>query len=369
MKPHHSQIADLEAAIEDGSDDKLVDALRRITDLFVVSAAKFDAQQIGVFDDVLGQLINRIRGKALAELSLRLGPIGNAPIEVVRRLARDDDITVAQPILTQSLCLSESDLIDIANTKDQAHLLAIADRNQVGPNVTDALLRRGRNNVTHRLAENSGASFSENGFGALVKQSHGDEDLAEKVGLRLDVPLPLFRELLQRATETVRSQLVALADPESRHRIQRVLTAICKDTEHEARLVNERDRAEAQARMLALKKRGQVNEAALFKFAKADRYADVVAALSLLCGVPMQLLENLFQSQHREAWLIPCKVAGLAWQTVDVILNCRSIKWGISDQTLDAARAEYFKLSQENAERVLRFWQDRQSTAKDTPRR
>jgi hypothetical protein len=35
--------------------------------------------------------------KALAELSARLAPIDNAPIEVVRRLARNDDIVVAAP--------------------------------------------------------------------------------------------------------------------------------------------------------------------------------------------------------------------------------------------------------------------------------
>jgi len=368
MKPNQSLIAEMEAAIEGGSNDKCVDAMRRITDLFVVSAERLNTEQIGVFDDVLGQLIKRIKGQALAELSQRLGQVGNAPIEVVRRLARDDDIAVARPILTQSRRLSEGDLIEIANTKTAAHLLAIADRAQVGSNVTDALLRRGDRNVVLRLTENSGASFSENGIGALVKQSERDETLAEKIGLRLDLPLPLFCELLQRATETVRSQLVALADLESRDRIQRVLTAICEDTEHEAAFLIERDRAEAYERMLALKDRGQLNEAALFKFAKTDRYVDIVAALSLLCGVPMQLVENLLQSEHREAWLIPCKAAGLAWQTASVILSCRSIKWAISDNKLDAARAEYFKLSQENAGKVLRFWQIRRSAAIDTTR-
>ena len=80
----HSLIAELEEAIQNGSKDKRVDALRRITDLFVVDADKFNDQQIDVFDNVLGHLIERIEGKALAELSRRLGPIGNAPADVVR---------------------------------------------------------------------------------------------------------------------------------------------------------------------------------------------------------------------------------------------------------------------------------------------
>ena len=94
-----SLIIELEEAIQSGSKDKRIDALRRITDLFVADADRLTDQQIDVFDDILGHLIKRIESKALAELSRRLAPIHNAPIEVVRRLARDDDIVVAEPIL------------------------------------------------------------------------------------------------------------------------------------------------------------------------------------------------------------------------------------------------------------------------------
>ena len=366
MLQDQSLIAELESAIESGSKDKRVDALRRITDLFVGDADRLNDQQIDVFDDVLSHLIKRIEGRALAELSQRLAPVNNAPLEVVRQLARDDDIAVAAPILTQSRRLSDHDLVDIANTKAQGHLLAIAARTQIAPTVTDALLNRGDHQVFHKLAENSGANFSDGGFATLVRHSERDERLAEMVGLRLDVPLKLFRELLLRATEAVRSRLLALAGPESRDKIQRVLTAISEDAEHEAGFQTEHDYAEAHARMLVLKNKGELDETVVFKAAKADRYADIIAALALLCGAPMPLVENLLQSEHREAWVIPCKVAGLDWPTVRVILSCRAMGRAMTDQTLDAARADYYKLSQASAGRVLRFWQVRQTASKDT---
>ena len=99
--------------------------------------------------------------------------------------------------------------------------------------------------------------------------------------------------------------------------------------------------------------------------AKADRFADMIAALSLLCGAPMQLIENLLQSEHREGWLIPCKVAGLEWPTVRAILNCRSVGQTMSEQTIDLARNDFFKVSQSSAARVLRFWQVRQAVSHD----
>ena len=366
MDASHSLIAELEDAIESGSKDKRVDTLRRITDLFVSDADRLNDQQIDVFDDVLGHLIKRIEGKALAELSRRLGPINNAPTEIVRRLARDDDIAVAEPILTQSARLNDKDLIEIATTKTPAHLLAISGRSQIGANVTDVLLQRGDRKVFHKLAGNAGADFSEGGFATLVKHSERDGELAEKVGLRLDVPLRLFRELLLRATEAVRARLLALAGPESRDQIQRVLAAISEDAGHEAGFQNDHDYAQAQVRVLAMRTTGELNEAALFEFAKTGRHADMVAALSLLCEAPLTLIENLLQSEHREAFLVPCKAAALDWPTVRMILTCRSIGRTMSDQDLDTARTDYYKLAQNNAKRVLRFWQVRQAASKDT---
>jgi uncharacterized protein (DUF2336 family) len=366
MEAGQSLISELEDAIQSGSKDKRVDTLRRITNLFAVDADRFSEQQIDVFDDVLCHLIKRIEGKALSELSQRLGPIGNAPTEVVRQLARNDDIAVAAPVITQSRRLNDHDLVDIARTKSQGHLLAIAGRSQITANVTDALLERGDNNVFHKLADNSGANFSESGFTTLVQHSERDASLAEKVGLRLDVPLKLFRELLLRATEAVRARLLASAGAENRDRIQRILSDISEGAQLEAGFQSQKDYADAQARMAGLKSQGALNEAALYGLAKSDHHADMVAALSLLCGAPMPLMLNLLQSDQREAWIVPCRVAGLDWQTVRAIMSCRSLGRSISDQAFDAARADYHKLSPASAARVLRFWQVRQSTEKES---
>ena len=122
----NSLVAELEAAIKSGSQERRVETLRRVTDLFLHDADRFNEAQIEVFDDVLCHLIKRIETKALAELIVRLAPIGNAPIEVVRKLARDDEIVVAAPVLTQSPRLTENDLIEIVQEKSQAHLLAIS---------------------------------------------------------------------------------------------------------------------------------------------------------------------------------------------------------------------------------------------------
>ena len=361
MEAAGSLIAELEDAIQGGSRDKRVETLRRVTDLFLNDANRLNDQQIDVFDEVLGRLIKNVEEKTLAELSRRLGPVKNAPIEVLRNLARDDNITVAEPVLAQSVRLSSNDLVEIAKTKSQAHLFAISGRERLDVTVTDVLVERGDQQVVRRVAGNSGARFSEVGYATLVQRSERDEKLAERVGLRLDLPLQLLRQLLARAGEAVRNRLLAVAGPEMRDQIQRALATVTEDIGCEASMDREQDFEQARRRVLALNSKGELNQAMLLEFIRESKSADLIAALALMCAAPFELMVNLMQSQHREAILIPCKAAGLDWPAVRAVLNGRAIGGAVSDHDLENARAEYNKLTQSSAQRVLRFWQVRQS--------
>src|SRR6266851_5003512 len=152
MAASTSPIPELEDVIQTGSPERRADALKRITAFFLSGASRFNEDHVRLFDDVFGRLI--------AELANRLAPIGNAPVEVVRRLAKDDDIAVAGPVLQQSRRLDEADLVDIAETKSQAHLLAISGRAGIAAPVTDVLVRRGDREVMYRVAENRAARLS-----------------------------------------------------------------------------------------------------------------------------------------------------------------------------------------------------------------
>ena len=158
-------------------------------------------------------LIEEIESKARAELSHCLAPISNAPIKVLRMLANDDDIAVAGPVLKLAPRLAEADLVDLAKTKSQAHLQAISARKVLGEAVTDVLVRRGDREVARSVADNRGARISETGFSRLVERAEKDGVLAEKVGLRPDIPPQLFRELLTGATAVVHQRLFASATP------------------------------------------------------------------------------------------------------------------------------------------------------------
>src|SRR4029077_13350213 len=88
MTARTSLIGDLEAPVQRVSPDRRAEALRRITDLFLGSADRFTGEQVALFDDVMGRLIDRIETRALAEHSRRLRPGRHAPEQTPPRPAR-----------------------------------------------------------------------------------------------------------------------------------------------------------------------------------------------------------------------------------------------------------------------------------------
>jgi uncharacterized protein (DUF2336 family) len=352
-----SLIAELEHALGDDSVETRARTLRRVADLFLNDANRLTEDQIKLFDDVLLLLVRRIETRALIELSRRLAPVDNSPVEVIRRLAWNDEIEVAGPVLTQSRRLSTGDLVEIAASKSQAHLLAICGRHELSESVTDVLLSRGDEEVVFKLATNTRARFSASGYTLLVKDAQIDDRLAETIALRFDIPPRLLRQLLERATDTVRGRILALAPPETRNEIQRVVTEISAAIGKAAS--TQRDFREAERLVLGLEKIGQLDENVLVEFVNQRRYEEMTVALARLCSGSLKLIASLMMGLRNDALLVPCKVAGLKWTTTEAILRNRHANHKVSDEIITLARRDYDRLSLATARRTLKFMQAR----------
>src|SRR3979490_3490911 len=143
MKLSPAIIDELENGLQAGATDRRMEVLQRITDLFVHNARDFTEEEIAWVDDVMGRVVREIENLALVELSRRLAPIPNAPGGIIRRLAWDDAVEVAGPVLAQSDRLTDGELIELAKTKSQMHLARIASRTALVEAVTDVLLEPG----------------------------------------------------------------------------------------------------------------------------------------------------------------------------------------------------------------------------------
>jgi uncharacterized protein (DUF2336 family) len=351
-----SLLPELEDVVRHGSAEKRAETLRRIMTLFLDGAPSFTAEHVALFDDVIGPLVVEVEAKALAELAHRIAPIPNAPAGVVSTLAKNDDIAVAGPVLKQAR-ITDPDLKYIAETKSQAHLLAMSTRLGISEAMADILVERGDREVARAIANNQHAQLSDNAFTVLVKRAERDGVLAEKVGMRTDIPPRLFRQLLMQASEMVQRRLLAKAKPETQSEIRRILARV---TDEVAAKAAPRNYTAALAAVRPLHQERKLGDADIIEFAKAGKYEETIAALSTMCAVPVEVVDRLMNGERADPVLILARAAGFGWSTAKAVLNARP-GGKPSAQTLDAVRENFERLTASTAQRVVRFWQVRQS--------
>jgi uncharacterized protein (DUF2336 family) len=361
-----SILDEVETALSAGSADKRLETVRRVSDLFLASAGSYQSEQIELFDNVLERLVKTIEIRAiadvsariaLAELSAQLAPVSQAPPSVVRRLARNDEITVAGPVLTESARLSADDLVEVAQTKGEQHLLAIAGRWWLKEVVTDALLARRYPSVSRRLVNNPGARVSAAGFAIVVAQAESDPELAVETGIRVDLPSALRDQLLGKATEAVRARLLSRAPPDIFEEIRSAIAAVAAGANRDMSPVQ--DFTAAKRLVAALKDKGELNEAALLGFARQRKYEETIAALALLSQSTVEVIRPVMQSLRDDGVLVPCKAAKLSWETVSAVLESRFATGSMRPVELARAERQFAELTIDNARRLLRFWQVR----------
>jgi len=171
-----SLIDELNNALAAVGNDQRPRILERVIDLFAAGSRAYSIDQITLFDDVLQELSAQLEIKARARLAHRLAHIDRAPRKIIRSLAFDDEIEVAEPVLVHSQQLSDADLIDNTTTKGKKHLFAIAQRLKLSESVTNILIERGNRRVVDKVVQNKGAHFSLAGYGKLTVRVRGDRN-------------------------------------------------------------------------------------------------------------------------------------------------------------------------------------------------
>ena len=358
-------IDQVEQALDNGTLNRRNELLERVTDLFVLGAARLEDDEIVRFDDVIMRLAVDIELSARALLSVRLAPIPNAPPNVIRALAFDDAIDVARPVLIESQRLDAATLVENARSKSQEHLLAISRRLVLSEIVTDVLVERGDRRVVLSTVQNLGARFSGTGFETIVQRSAGDDQLAGCVGSRPDIPPQLFTKLLTIASESVRAKLEA-EYPQAKREVRRAVAEVADRIRAET-LDGAPDYGAAQALVDALHKSGQLNDGAVAGFAKAGQYEETTIALARMCDLPVPFVERALLQEASETVLILARVIGLSWPTVKEILLLRSGKRFIPAHKLAESLAQFERLKPATANEIVRFYRTREKMRANKP--
>lgn len=357
--PSHPGLIDqLEDALGGKDLARRAEILRKVTDLFVLRSGSFSESQIELFDSVMSRLLENIESAARAQFGSRIARLPDAPRGVVRVLAFDSAIQVAGPVLTHSERLDDVTLVDNARTQSQNHLLAISGRKVLVEAVTDVLVERGNRAVVSATAHNAGARFSEFGVSTLVRKARDDGDLALCVWSRPDIPRQNLVKLFVDASETVQNQLIE-ADPRRAELIKAMVAQATDEIQTKAR-AGSSDFARAAELVRELNAAGKLNEERVLAFADEASFDKVVAALSLMCDIPLGAVERSFVQNQTEQIVVLARALDFSWATTLKLLLLHAGVNGSSRQQLDVTFANFFRLQPATAQTALKFYRMRE---------
>jgi len=189
-----SALTDLIELAQEPSSTKRRELLRQVTGIFMTNPEEISGPEMELYDSVMSQLTADMETLVRAEISTTISQTRNAPLGLLRRLA-SDDIAVAEPILTRSQALSETDLMHIVSTQGQDHLRAVSRRDSVPESVSGVIVNRGDDTTLHTLLSNDGARLSRATNEQVIQRAQANPALHEVVVNRADMPVDLMNDM------------------------------------------------------------------------------------------------------------------------------------------------------------------------------
>src|SRR5215212_8632351 len=316
-----SFLRELDEAVSRGTPESRERALWHTTDVMI--AGRYSDDEIWTFGAVIGRLADEIEVAARAQLARRLARFDRAPVNIIHKLAFDDSIDVAGPVLRESERLEPYALVANACTKSQTHMLAITERKTIDETVTDVLVTRGNQDVVSSVVRNNGARFSDFGFLHMIKRVEGER--------------PTMVDHIQSSVSDVAGALQSKFGPVSRsyYVAKRVVT-----TQHQ---------------------QGNLNENSISVYARSHRLEEVTIGLSLLCSLPSDVIERAMMDKNRETLLILAKALDFSWTTTMSLLFLGANDHRITAQDLKDLEREYGRLNLETSRSVLEFYRSRKN--------
>jgi uncharacterized protein (DUF2336 family) len=354
-----SFLQELEVAVAQGSAESRERALWYATDLLIVG--RYTEDEIWMFGEIIGRLEQDIETATRARLSKRLARSDNAPFKVIKKLAFDDAIAVAGPVLRQSGRLDTRTLIANARSKSQDHLLAISKRRSLCEELTDELVVRGSQEVVRSVAKNDGARFSDTGILHMIKRSEGDSILFEQLGYRRDIPRHVFQQLIAKASQNTKKRLER-ERPEAVNQINSLVTDVTGALQSKFGPAS-KDYFDAKREVAKQHYRGDLNQKEIFEYAQSHRFAEATVGLALLCSLPVDVVERVLLDKNHEIALILARALAFSWETTMALLFLGAPDHRISVNDLEAAKREFAGLSAEMARGVLEAYKLRKKTA------
>jgi Uncharacterised protein conserved in bacteria (DUF2336) len=355
-------LAELKSLAEERSAEKRADLLHKIADLFFAGIDEHsDAERI-LFNEVIENIVDQISRAARIDVATNLATQAGFPIKVVRKLANDDDIEIAGPVIQGSPDLDDNDLIAIACKGADGHLAVIAGRDRLSEGITDVLVDRGSRGVVHKVSHNHGARFSNGGMLALVNKARDDLQLQIALVNRPDLTKNAVDNLLPIITAALAFSLAERGyDVSSKlppHLVEHARR------QFELAMANRNQQSIAAYHVFGQFLAGRLSlEEALLRIVECEQMLEVAALLAYPTRLDRHLLMGVLSAGPEQNAMVLLRAIDQPWSTASKVLALRAKKQRIRQFTAPVAEKDYLAVDVTAAKRILRFLQVRSRMA------
>jgi hypothetical protein len=106
-----------------------------------------------------------------------------------------------------------------------------------------------------------------------------------------------------------------------------------------------------------------LNERSILEYALSHKIAEVVVGLSLLCPLPVEVVERALLDNNSELSLMLAKALNFSWETAMSLLFLGASNHRISTGHLNSMKDQFARLNAEASQGVLRFYRSRKGEA------
>ncbi len=297
--------------VEDRSEDVRGDLGTKLAHLLPglseVARSKLRERVIELIEILARDEAERVR----AALSEAIKNLDCAPPSIVRLLATDSFLVVAEPVLRFSPLLHENDLLQIITGRHaNGALAAIAGRQRLSPRVADAIAQSDETAAVATLLSNPSAQIREDTLDAIVDRAPAYPEWHGPLVDRPSLPQRLLRRLATFVRQIFLSRLASREDLDERTRaaIAQAMSDRASEQEREeaAHIGDENELTEE--RIKRLRRQGKLDEEAVAAgLDKGDR-PFVRAAIAALAGIEPELVDKIISSRSAKG------VVALAWR-------------------------------------------------------
>ncbi len=340
-------------ANESGSDQRRA-LLSEITSVFLEDSGNHSELESQYFGEIMGKVAFDLEAEVREELANCLSNEANAPRDLIMRLA-SDEISVAQPIIERSSILNDDDLVEIAKTKSQDHLMAMTRRNDISETVTDALVDHGSDQVLEGVVRNSGARISQTTMVRVVERSQDKESIQSPLIDRPDLPFEMMQSMFEQVSMELKQKILKQTKEIAPEKLDDMLSSVRAKFDRKGR-VRKRVLSKPELYVQDLEDRGELKEGALVGLIRANKYPEFLIAFGKLTNIDISTAKRLVQDVSGEGLAIACKATKFDRSTFSSILMALSHGTSRSiDETYKLINL-YDKIQLPVAQRTMRFW-------------